>query len=137
MPAGAEKDLNTQGCSKKRLMVAGYYINDGGRPVSEDGSDGYGHNGLEISSNGPCLVYVKVGGVLYLDPEQSKKDSPRSITEEMILEESRKAHGELPLLGGLERRIVEEKRRNAGELWARGKPKERHEQSLSSISAFP
>lgn len=128
-------------------MVTDYwYINNSGQLVSEDGSTipipridpeydavaSQGSNGSGIGSDSPCLVSVEVNGILYLDLEQSIKDSPPSVTGGMILEASRKVRGELPLLGGLERRIVEEKRRNARELWANG-PKG-HYKSHSSIS---
>lgn len=64
----------------------------------------------------PCVVYAIVGDKWYLDLEQSKAESPR-CTEEMILAKSRECHGEVPILGGLERKIVEERREAARKEW--------------------
>ncbi len=57
----------------------------------------------------PCLSYAKVKGKTYLDMEKSRAGSP-GCTEDMILALSKKFHGKVPILSGLEKTIVEEKR---------------------------
>lgn len=86
----------------------------------------HGHrNGLEVrpreetewqQSPGPCLVYATVNGETYLDVEKSVAQSP-GFPPEAILAESEKAHGKVPILSGLEKMIMYEKRRAAGENW--------------------
>ncbi len=131
------------------VMEGDYYFNRMGQLVSEDGSAvltlpvskdsaaSNGYNDSKIMGDSPCLVYVKVGSVLYLDLEQSKKNSPPLVTERMIMEAARDAHGELPLLGGLEKRVVEERRRQAMERWVNQLKEERPKRRLLTTSAFP
>ena len=119
------------------VMAANYNFNYEGQPVDEDGSSAFDQqekrrvedhgvlNGSGQISYGPCIVYFEVNGTWYLDLDGSKRNSPL-FTKDMILEASIKAHGELPLLGGLEQRIVEKRRKESMERWA-SQPKKRHE----------
>lgn len=63
----------------------------------------------EEQKKSPCVSYVIVNGTTYLDMERSLAGSPFH-NENMILAASRRSHGEVPILSGLEKKIVEEKR---------------------------